>query len=165
MTTTSFQREPLTDALWDEIMPLLVAHWREIAHYQDIMLDPDLEVYRSAAERDMLRIYTVRVNDAPDEIHQDACTGCRLAGYAIFFVKANAHYRGSLQAHQDIMFVDPACRGMTGSRLVTWCEEQLRVEGVQAVYHHVKVAHNFGTMLERKGYELVDHIYAKRLDV
>jgi hypothetical protein len=41
---------------------------------------------------------------------------------------------------------------------------RLALEGIQVVYHHVKAAHNFGKMLERMDYKLVDLIYAKRLD-
>jgi N-acetylglutamate synthase-like GNAT family acetyltransferase len=51
-----------------------------------------------------------------------------------------------------------------GPDLIRYCDEQLRADGCQAVYHHVKAAHNFGPLLKRMGYELVDLIYAKRLD-
>jgi hypothetical protein len=51
-----------------------------------------------------------------------------------------------------------------GGRFIKWCDEQLRAEGVAVVYHHIKAAHNFGPMLERFGYELVDLIYSRRLN-
>lgn len=151
----AFAREPLRDRLWDEALPLLVAHWREIAHYQDIPLDPDQAIYQSAADAGILRCYTVR---------RDASDRGELMGYAIFFVRPNPHYCSSLQAVQDVLYISPSARGTTGYRFIRWCDEQLRAEGVQAVYHHVKAAHNFGRMLERLGYECVDLIYARRLD-
>ena len=132
-----------------EIRPLLVEHWREIAHYQDIELDPDWEFYRAAK--------TVRVFTARD--------GGRLVGYGVFFVGPNKHYRRSIQAVQDLLFILPEYRGRTvGPRLVKYCDEQLRAEGAQVVYHHVKCAHDFGPLLAHLGYERVEGIYAKRLD-
>lgn len=149
----NFQRESFTQGLYDEMLPLLRAHWEEIAHYKDIPLNPDQHGYQLAADRGALRIFTVR---DPDNV---------LIGYAVFFVRFNLHYASSLQAVQDILFLDAAYRGrMTGYRFIKWCDEQLKSEGVQAVYHHVKSAHDFGPMLERQGYQLVDHIYARRLD-
>jgi hypothetical protein len=35
---------------------------------------------------------------------------------------------------------------------------------VQVVYHHAKRTNRVGELLERLGYELVDEIYAKRLE-
>jgi hypothetical protein len=48
--------------------------------------------------------------------------------------------------------------------LIRYADMQLKEDGVQVVYHHSKVAHNIGPLLERMGYEAVDLIYAKRLD-
>jgi hypothetical protein len=149
--TTRFQRETLNGHLWAELMPLLAAHWYEIAHYPDIPLDVDVNAYEMAEHAGMLRLYTVRDDG-------------RLMGYAVFFVRPNMHYQGSIQASQDVLYLDPAIRGGTGYRFIRWCDEQLRAHGVQAVYQHVKAKHNFGPILERQGYELVDLIYAKRLD-
>lgn len=147
----SFQRESAR-ALWPEIMPLLQTHWREIAHYQDIPLDPDVDQYNAADDAGMLRCFTARVDGV-------------LVGYAIYFVRSNMHYRSSKQAVQDVLFLLPEYRkSRIGIELIKHCDEQLRGEGVQAVYQHVKQSHNFGPLLERLGYELVDLIYARRLD-
>lgn len=178
-----FTREPFTDALFAELEPLLIEHWREIAHYQDIPLAPDVGVYHAAEASGVLRVFTVRYPGLkwrpfldPDQrsaaqIHAETNAMRKagiapdsLAGYAIFFVRPNPHYSGSVQAVQDVVFLNPSIRGGNGYRFIAWCDEQLRAEGVQAVYHHVKVSHDFGPMLQRQGYELVDLIYAKRLD-
>jgi hypothetical protein len=150
-----FQREALTPALFDEMLPLLQDHWKAIAHYQDIPLSPAIDVYLASQAADILRVYTLR----------DADAHYRLEGYAVFFVRPNPHYSGSLQAAQDILYINPASRlGMTGIKFIKWCDEQLREDGVQAVYHHSKVQHDFGKILTRLGYEAVDIIYARRLD-
>lgn len=148
---TVMARETMAQVL-GEIEPLLQMHFAEIAHYQDIPLDPDMDLYRGVEKAGGLRIFTAR-----DE--------GRLVGYGVFFVRRAAHYRSSLQAVQDILFVLPEKRGSTvGPRLITHCDNALRTEGVQVVYHHVKEAHDFGSLLKRLGYQLVDHIYARRLD-
>lgn len=153
-----FANEPLTDALWAETLPLLREHWREVAHYPDVPLDPDRDFYRSAESIGLLRVFTARADDGFSGTD-------RLVGYAVYFVKPNPHYKTSLQASQDVIYLDPSVRGGTGYKFIAWCDQQLASEGVQAVYQHIKAAHNFGKLLERQGYELVDLIYAKRLDV
>lgn len=152
MVDATFQRERLAD-LWSELMPLLEKHWREVAHYQDIALDPDKAAYDAIEKAGALRCFTAR---APD---------WSLIGYSVYFVRANPHYKSSVQANQDVLFLLPEHRrSRIGMQLINWCDQQLKAEGVQAVYQHVKVAHNFGPLLERLGYEAVDVIYARRLD-
>lgn len=151
VATVTFQRERIRECQ-DEIQPLLVAHWREIAAYQDIPLDPDWVMYRQIEATGALRIYTVR-----DE--------SMLVGYAVFFVRSNPHYKGSVQATQDILYLDPPFRKQrVGATFIEWCDAELRKEGVQVVYHHVKLAFDFGPLLERLGYEALEKIYARRLD-
>lgn len=149
--TIRMARETLTRELWLEAMPLLHAHWREIAHYPDILLDVDVDAYTRCEDAGMVRCFTARQDGA-------------LVGYALFFVRPNLHYQASIQAVQDVLYLAPAVRGGAGFRFIRWCDEQLAASAIQVVYHHVKSAHNFGPLLERMGYELVDLIYAKRLD-
>lgn len=157
-----FARETL-DAVWSEITPLLVKHWQEIAHYKDIALEPDWEQYLKLEELGLLRVYTAREESEEQTERGENYTTEKLRGYAVFLVRHNPHYKSSLQANQDILFVDPEHRGL-GGQFILWCDEQLKAEGVQVVYQHVKAEHNFGRMLERFGYKLVDLIFARRLD-
>ena len=137
----------------EELHPLLEAHWREIAHFQDILLEPDWEFYAAMQELGRLRFYTAR-------------DGGRLVGYCVFFVNPNRHYKSSLQAAQDILFLHPGYRNTgNGRALILFCDAQLRAEGVQAVYQHIKSAHDFSALLTSVGYDLVDLVYAKRLDM
>lgn len=147
----TFQREK-ADTLIEEIKPLLDLHWNEISHYPDIPLDPDYEKYIEIEKTGTLRCFTVRLDN-------------KLIGYVIYFVCENLHYKSSLQAVQDILFIQPDQRGiLLGMKLLKFANDELRNEGVQVDYQHIKAKHNFGPMLERLGYELVDLIYAKRLD-
>lgn len=146
------QRELLTPALREEIAPLLELHFGEIAHYQDIPLDVQWPVYQAAQDADCIRIYTLR-----DE--------ALLVGYAAFFVKQSPHYAGSKQAASDVVFLAPYYRGArSGDSFLAFCDEQLRDEGVQVVYHHLKAAHDWSALLTNRGYELMDLVFAKRLD-
>lgn len=146
-----YAREMLGDVRGD-MEPLLEAHWREIAHYQDILLNPDWEFYSLIEQDDRLRIFTAR-------------DGGRLIGYAAFFVGPNRHYKYSIQAVQDVIFLHPEYRGArVGAKLILYADEQCRAENIQVIYHHIKAAHDFGPLLVHCGYELVDLIYAKRLD-
>ena len=146
----NFQREDFSE-FFDDALPLLEAHYKEIAHYQDIELDIDVETYMAIDSSDALRMYSARDDDGV------------MSGYAVFFIRSNLHYQGSLQANQDVVYIDKEKRGF-GRSFIKWCDEQLRFEGVQVVYHHVKADHNWGAMLEEQDYKLVDVIYAKRLD-
>ena len=135
-----------------ESKPLLESHFKEIAQFQDIPLDPDYDQYIALEKAGFIRCFIARDTDGA------------MVGYAVYFVRNNLHYRGSLQAVQDVIFIKPEFRGR-GGRFILWCDEKLKEQGVQVVYHHVKSKFNFGPMLEKCGYELVDLIYARRLDV
>lgn len=148
MTDVKFQKELFKD-VYEEAIPLVQKHYDEIAHYKDIPLDPDIEVYKKMEDAGIVRVFTARKAE-------------KLIGYAVFIVKYNPHYKASLQAIQDVIFIDPQSRGV-GKKFIQWADEQLFTnDNVQVVYHHVKTAHNFGTMLERMGYTLIDLIYGRR---
>ena len=146
-----FQRETVL-TVCEEIKPLLLKHWEEISHYKDIPLDPDWDGYSRIEESGALRVYTAR-----DEEN-------KLIGYAVFFLKHNLHYRSSLQAVQDIIFIDPEKRGF-GVKFILWTEQQLKAEGVQVCFHHIKTKtpHTID-LFRRLGYENIDLILGKRFD-
>lgn len=147
-----FQREKAQTFI-PEAKDLFLIHWNEVAHYKDIPLDIDVEMYNKMEDFGVLRIYSAR-----DEEN-------KVIGYSFYILKNNAHYKKSFQASQDIIFIHPKKRGF-GKEFINWCDGELRKEGVQVVYHHVKAKKelNFGPLLEKLNYELVDLIYGKRLD-
>ena len=146
-----FAKEKASDSLFAELGPLLQNHWEEIAHNKDIPLEPDFSSYQKFEDTGILRIFTAR---------DQAQT---LIGYAVFFVSPNPHYKSSIQATQDVIFIEKDRRGF-GSHFIDWCDSQLKAEGIQIVYHHIKFAHDWGQLLERLGYRAVDKIYSRRLD-
>lgn len=153
MKDLTFAQESLTVMMWPELLPLVKAHYEEIAHHKDIALDPGIAAYANFIGAGMLRLYTVR----------DLCG--TLHGYAVFIVSPNIHYQGCLQANQDVLYVRPEKRGWTGIKFLKWIDKRLKKDGVQLVRHHLKAkeGQNFGKVLERMGYELVDLVYDRRL--
>lgn len=145
-----FKCEKAKDIL-EEIKPLLNLHWKEIAQYPDIILDPDYDQYLKMDELGLLKCYTLR-----DENNNE------LIGYALYFIKPHIHYKSCLVALQDILFIRQDRRGH-GRQFIKWCDDQLKELGVNLVSHHIKAKHNWGFVLEHMGYELMDLIYVKRL--
>lgn len=149
--TIQFAREEYSLDLVAQMIPLWKKHYDEIAQFKDIPLEPDLERYEMMAAKGYLRIYTARLGGA-------------LTGYQVFVINSHPHYKSSIQAVQDILFLDePSRRGMTGYRFIKWCDVQLAREGIKIVYQHVKAAKDFGRVLERMGYRIHDLIYSRRL--
>lgn len=157
-----FHREPLTQSLWDEALPLLFAHWKEVAHYQDIELTPDIETYTRLEANGVIRVFTAR---APRyDVPPDDRSGL-LVGYALFIVTPHLHYRQVVQAQNDVIYIQPDQRGTMPLRFIDFCTESLFADGVDLVCHHPKVAHNFGPILERQGFSPMDVLYVKRRPV
>lgn len=149
MRDISFQQESFLDT-YQEAIPLIQKHYEEIAHYKDIELAPDIDMYHKLEMAGTIKVYTSRRKG-------------QLVGYAVFFVRYNLHYKKSLQAMQDVIYIDPKHRGF-GALFISWCDEQLKKDGIQVVYHHVKASQDFSKILTRLGYHLIDYIYGRRLD-
>jgi GNAT superfamily N-acetyltransferase len=160
-TAVAYATEQLTDELWDELAPLLEAHWHEIAHYDDIPMRPDKEKYAKIQSGGTLRVYTARTT-------VPARDRGRLIGYMAVFVNRSLHYADHVFATQDVLFVDPLHRGSrTGVGMIQFAHDELRSEGVTAIYQHTKAkaSVNIAPVLTRLlGYELVDQVLACRLD-
>ena len=146
-----FAEEKVTKELLEEVKPLITKHWNEIAHYKDVPLDPDYDLYLKMQEMGLLRSYSARDTDN------------KLIGYAVYFVKGHAHYKSTLFAQEDIIYVDPERRGM-GLFLLKYADEELKKIGVKVVTHHIKYSHDWSKAAERLGYEKTDMILMKRLD-
>ncbi len=129
-----------------------MAHKEEIALYDDFDFNPDWAAYRFLATAGMLKVFTARQEGV-------------LIGYAAYAIHQNLHYRDRKHAVQDVLYLDPDYRGkMMGVRLIKYADDVLMHDGVHLVSHHVKVKNDFGPLLERIGYHLVEKIYERRLD-
>lgn len=145
-----FAREPFTAELLDEIRPLAMDHFGEIAAFQDIKPAIDDEFYRKAEETGMLRIFTARNGS--------------LIGYAVFFVARHPHFKDSVQATQDLIFLTPNARkGWTGAQFLRWCDTELAKEGVDVVYQFASEKRDIGSLLGFLGYRRDQTLYSRRL--
>ena len=95
----TFDRELVTPRLWEEILPLLAANWREVGYFKDILPSPNVAAYERMQEMGILRVFTVR--DGTGD----------LGGYSIFIVVPDINYSTSLQATMNVTYLDPAFRG------------------------------------------------------
>ena len=145
-----YLKESFDDVVID-IFPLLNKHWEEIALNKDkVPLDPNLEKYKTLEQSGILDIFTAR-----DDSN-------KLVGYCIVFTMPHMHYWSTLMSSVDIFYVSPEHRGkMTGSRLMTYAEKELKASGTKVLTHHVKVAHDYSPILVRKGYKEAERIFSK----
>jgi hypothetical protein len=81
----------------------------------------------------------------------------------VFFVTPHLHYRTTIFAVNDVLYVDPAHRGSrAGVGLIKESERILKACGAQKVIWHVKQdICDFGPLLRRLGYGLEDVLYGK----
>jgi len=144
-----FQLEKFSN-FFDEALPLFKNHHKEVGDYfPDIYFNPDVESYIKLDEADKLRVYTVRKSD-------------KLIGYAIHHIFNHLHFSNSKQAVQDAIFIAKEHRGF-GKEFINWIDEQLKSEGVDAVYHYVSVNHDYSNTLCSLGYKKVESTYLRRL--
>lgn len=144
-----FQREKFSDFL-DEALPLFMEHYHEAGNFQkDLKFDLDIETFLKLDDNDRLRVYTARADGI-------------LAGYCIHHVYNHLHFRNSLHAIQDAIYLIKEQRG-NGKRFIDWIDGQLKSEGVDAVYHYVTLKHDYSRTLISLGYERADSTYIRRL--
>jgi GNAT superfamily N-acetyltransferase len=129
----------------------LVEHFVQISPHQNILLQPDFQVYDQCDKQGLVRFYTAR--SADDQ---------KLVGYALFFVRTHPHFRGSIQAHQDLLFIHPEKRGF-GWAFLRWIDEELAKEGVQMIHQTVTTQCDYSPLLKRLGYTAAETIYTRRL--
>lgn len=121
---------------------LLWEHYDEVALYRDaIPLDPDWGKYEYMEQESSL----VAVGARDDG---------RLIGYSVFFLNWHIHYKRSLYAANDVLFLEKAYRtkSSAGIRLIKESEKMLRARGVERILFHVKLDHDFRKILHRLGY-------------
>lgn len=140
-------------SLIQEILPLLKHHYSEIALYKDIELNPEFDTYIKLEDAGLLKVFTART---PDKT---------LVGYAAFLIRKGLHYTDSVQAHQDVLWLNKEYRGFgLGSELINHCDKELKRMGVQVVFHHVTRALDYSSTLKDLGYELNEIVFSRRLD-
>lgn len=145
----TFQEEKFKEVI-DEIKPLLESHYEEIAMYKDqVPFDPDYERYSQMCDLGVLHVVTAR-----DE--------GRIVGYYISFIVPHIHYKTTMYANNDILFLHPDYRGTTAApRMFKFAEKALKDKGVDVMMIHMKTYSSFDRMLERMGWDYTERLYTK----
>lgn len=135
-----------------EAEPLLAAHWQEIALNRDLIpLAPDWPAYEALEAAGVLRIFTAR-------------DGGRLVGYFAVFVRPHLHYRDTIFAVNDVIYLAPEHRrGWAGPRLIQFAERCLRDDGVTVLAINTKRHRPFDLLLKRMGFGVAETVYQKVL--
>ena len=152
--------EPLSNLLADGLEEMLYDHWQEVGIDHDaVPLAPDWDHYRELEKQGILRIVTMREFD-------------ELIGYNFFFVNRHLHYRHTLHAVNDVIWLKPEKRkGLAGVRLLKDSEKMLRATGVVKIIYHIKPhvllgvrqTGTVGNLLLHLGYRHAEECYSKIL--
>src|SRR6266849_4800330 len=149
-----FALEPYSEKLVQDMRPMWDDHNAEVFE-EPIPPDPNLRMYSDAQKQGTLRIFTARIGRGGLSL---------LVGYQVFFVMKHPHRQYSLEACQDILYLDPEVRqGLVGVKFLKWCDAQLVAEGVKMIAHQIRAKKNFGKIFERMGYQLTEMTYARRV--
>lgn len=126
MSEFTVTREPLTNILESGLAALLHAHWMEVAHDKEtINLNPDWDGYLEDERSHRFIGYAAR-------------RAGHLIGYSGFFVVRPRHYRNSIFAINDVIYLKPEERGVEGVRLIKETEKALRDLAITKIFYHVK---------------------------
>lgn len=146
----SYGKEILTDSLLDEMVPLLEAHYNEIAWKKDkIKLSINRGKYLGMQDMGIVKTFTAR-------------DGGQLIGYAVFFISTHMHYKDTKFATNDVVYLEPSKRGRgSGALLLEVAERHLVNWGCEVINLHVKNCLNWAPLAEKLGYEPVEQTWSK----
>jgi hypothetical protein len=148
----SIEREPFTDSLCAELLPLAEENWvRSESYIGDLPLDPDIAKYKSLEKMGMMDCLIARRAGA-------------VVGYVIMFTSMSFHHRQARCTHGDIIFVksDPGLEYLAGG-LLRASERILIERGVNFVGWFVHKDSKIERLLTSFGYTADEHVMEKRL--
>lgn len=146
--TTTFHTDTLQTVI--DNFPLVQDHWNEIVK-DSRKLDPHWDAFKRMEDAGVLRVFVAR--DSEDD---------SVVGYAVFAILPNLHDRNCTTATNDALFLRRDKRnGRVALRFFQYCATQLEAENIQGILWHSKPWLDFGPLLEKLGYTLIDRIYGK----
>jgi GNAT superfamily N-acetyltransferase len=148
----TFSIEPFS-SVYDELLPLLKAHYGEISTHKDhgVPLEPMVDVYRARETDGTLMMVIGRERG-------------EIVAYFVCFVAPGLHYRSCLTCSPDIFFVESSRRtGTAGVRMFRFVEAELRRRGVKRWAVGSKVAHDASALFRFLDFQPVETTYEKWL--
>ena len=77
----------------------------------------------------------------------------KLVGYSIFFITNHLHYKSTVYANNDLLYLHPDYRkGSLGIKFIKASEIYLKNRGVAKILWHIKFNKDFRILLHRMGY-------------
>ena len=129
---------------FDELKELFELHYKEVGSFQGLGFEPNYEAMRLCDSVGMVRYYTVRVDKV-------------LVGYNLFTVMPDMFHKSHKSAGEVALFIHPEYRG-EGLKFIKFVDQNLDVD---IIYRATKTCFDFGFVLRRAGYALVDNVYGK----
>jgi hypothetical protein len=148
-----FQCEPVLQVK-PEMEPMLEDHYQELTLHKDkIKLAPDWELYDKMEKTKNFYLLTARLEEQNN----------MLVGYSAWFVKTHIHYKETIVAANDVLFLHKDFRqGMLGIKLIKYSEQEMK-KYAHKITWHVKGEPDFRPILHRMGYIDEDVIVGKML--
>lgn len=146
---TTYAVEPWS-SLQEEMAPLWVKHWEEVALNRDKMpLSPDFAMYDAMEANNTLHIVVARKEG-------------QIVGYHFTLVHPHLHYSTTLCGITDIYYVSPEHRtGRTPLRLFQHVEKTLKARGVKKLFTGTKVNLDAGPLFEYMGWTETERLFTK----
>ena len=147
----TIEKEPLTPRLAAELMFIAEMHKNAVLPYDDIPLEPDLDMMYKMSEIGLLHIFTARMAG-------------ELVGYLIAMTAPLLFSKGVMVATQEALYVRQDRRkGMLCSQLIRTADDWLKDAGIVLVMQRVHKDVDYSPLLKRLGYTYTDSTYTRRL--
>ena len=132
-----------------EANDLILKNWEDTG-LEDLELDPDWSSYDVLYQAGCFGVYTARENNV-------------LVGYLGVLARNHLHYKGSVFASNDVLFLDKDYRkGLAGYFLIKYSLEDLKKKGVDVFLFNSTVEKPYDPILKKLGFKHHENIYIKK---
>ena len=135
--------------VWPEAQEILKANNEETGMLGQENFDPDVDKYLAMEAIGIAKLFTARAEG-------------KLVGYCMMLVMPHPHYKKTVVAFQDVLFMVSERRGIGSVRFIKWIDEFCRSLGADNISRTVSSKKDFSRTLLRMGYEEVETSYVRR---
>lgn len=136
---------------FEQINNMLINHHNEASQYQDLILNPDFDMYEKANKLGLFRIYCCLDKD-------------EIVGYLTFVIYMHNHHKQILVASDDIYYMKPEYRkGFNVIKLFKFAEKHLKSIGVSVIKYTMSANSNNSKLFEFMGCKLSEKIFVKKI--
>jgi uncharacterized protein (DUF1697 family) len=142
-----FKEETLGGQNREVLEDLLRTNYEE-SHYAHLgEYGADVDFFIKAEELDMLKFYTLRVEE-------------ELLGYAVFLFVNHPHIKDTIVAKQETLYVKEDVRGH-GHKFYDYVEGELKKSGAKGLITSMQAGKDHTKYFESKGFEFLERVYLK----